>query len=163
MRKYETILIANPDLSEEERQPLLEKLENLISQGQGFLVKLNEWGQKRLAYEVKKQTRGYYVHVEFCGDGALVRELERNMRLDDRVLKYMTVLLDKEADVEAIKAQIEAAKEQESKPEPAGEEPEPEQEAVAEPEPVETKVPEDQAPKDTSPSGQEEEPADGIL
>jgi small subunit ribosomal protein S6 len=160
MRKYETVFIANPDLSQEERQPLFDKLDNLISQRQGLLVKFNEWGRKRLAYGVKKQTRGYYVQMEFCGHGPLVGELERNLRLDDRVLKYMTVLLDKEVDVEAVEAEIEAAraaKDEESKAEAA------QQEAPSEPGPIEDTDPENQTPDDTSTSSQEEEPANGIL
>lgn len=119
MRRYENVFIVNPELSEEQHQPLFDKLKGLLSEDQGMLVKFDEWGHKRLAYEIKKHTRGYYVLMEFCGDGALVNEIERNMRLDDRVLKYMTVLKDETVDVEAVKAEIEAAKEQESKPEPA--------------------------------------------
>ena len=80
MRRYETILLAQPSLSEEERQPLLEKLTTLISDGDGLLVKIDEWGQRRLAYEIKKQTRAYYSLIDFCGDGALVKELERIIR-----------------------------------------------------------------------------------
>ncbi|MCK4486077.1 MAG: 30S ribosomal protein S6, partial [Desulfobacterales bacterium] len=117
MRRYETVFVVNPELSEEQRQPLFDKLKGLLSEDQGMLVEFDEWGHKRLAYEIKKHTRGYYVLMDFCGDGVLVKEIERNMRLDDRVLKYMTVLKDKTVDVEAIKAEIEAAKEQESKPE----------------------------------------------
>ena len=121
MRRYETVFIVNPELSEEQRQPILDKLKGILSEDREILIKFDEWGQKRLAYEVKKHTRGYYVLMDFCGDGALVKEIERNMRLDDRVLKYMTVLKDQAVDVEAIKAEIEAAKEEESKPEPAEE------------------------------------------
>jgi small subunit ribosomal protein S6 len=119
MRRYENVFIVNPELPEEQRQPLFDKLKGLLSEDHGMLVKFDEWGHKKLAYEIKKQTRGYYVLMEFCGDGALVKEIERNMRLDDRVLKYMTVLKDETVDVEAVKAEIEAAKEQASKPEPA--------------------------------------------
>ena len=118
MRRYETVFILNPELSEEQRQPIFDKLKGILSEDREMLVKFDEWGHKRLAYEIKKQTRGYYVLMDFCGDGALVKEIERNMRLDDRVLKYMTVLKDKTVDVEAIKAEIESAKEQESKREP---------------------------------------------
>ncbi len=113
MRKYETTVIAHPSLSQEERQPLFDKLTKLLSDGKGLLIKLDEWGQKRLAYEIKKQTRGYYVFLEFCGDGALVKELERNMRLDDQVLKYMTICTAQEIDEEKVKAEIEASKQQE--------------------------------------------------
>ncbi|OEU51473.1 MAG: 30S ribosomal protein S6, partial [Desulfobacterales bacterium S3730MH5] len=110
--------------------------------GQGILVKLDEWGQKSLAYEIKKQTRGYYVLFEFCGDGSQVKELERNLNLDDRVLKYLTVCIDKDVDPEAVKAQIDAAKEKASEAAALEEiaEPEPHKEEqaveeVAEPEP----------------------------
>jgi small subunit ribosomal protein S6 len=119
MRRYETIVIVDPDLSNEQRLPVFERLKDLIVQQGGFLVIVDEWGDKRLAYEIKKKSRGYYVRLDFCGTGALVNEMERFFRIDERVLKYMTVLLDKDADVEKIKdqmseaeAEAEASKEQ---------------------------------------------------
>lgn len=119
MRRYETVFIVNPDLSEEQHQPLFEKLNGLVTDGQGLFVNMDEWGHKRLAYEVKKHTRGYYVLMDYCGDGTLVKEVERNLRLDDRVLKYMTVLKDRDIDLDALQAEIEAAKERKKEPEPA--------------------------------------------
>ncbi|MDO9566194.1 MAG: 30S ribosomal protein S6 [Candidatus Desulfaltia sp.] len=115
MRRYETIVIIDPDLSNEQRLPIFDKLKGLIIQQGGFLVIVDEWGDKRFAYEIKKKSRGYYVRLDFCGTGALVNEMERFLRIDDSVLKYMTVLLDKDADVERIKKQVaeaEAIKEQ---------------------------------------------------
>jgi len=115
MRRYETIVIIDPDLSNEQRLPVFDKLKGLIIQHGGFLVIVDEWGDKRFAYEIKKKSRGYYVRLDFCGTGALVNEIERFLRIDDSVLKYMTVLLDKDADVERIKKQMaeaEASKEQ---------------------------------------------------
>jgi small subunit ribosomal protein S6 len=109
MRRYETVFIANPSLSQEERQPFLDKLTQLISDGQGLLIKFDEWGLKSLAYEVQRHTRGYYGLLDFCGDGPLVKELERNLGLDDRCLKYMTVCTAKEVDDVAIRAEIKAA------------------------------------------------------
>jgi len=160
MRWYETVFIVNPELSEEQRQPVFDKLKGLVSQDQGMLVKFDEWGHKRLAYEIKKHTRGYYVLMEFCGDGALVKEIERNMRLDDRVLKYMTVLKDKAVDVEAVKAEIEAAKEQESKPEPAEQAVgEGEDKRDSEPtETVEAPVSETKVPENMPETSEQEEP-----
>ena len=111
MRRYETVFIVNPSLSQEESQPLFDKLTDLVVDHQGLMVKFDEWGQKRLAYEIKKQTRGYYILLDFCGNGSLVKELERNMRLDDRVLKYMTVCVAKDVDEEAIESEIRAAEE----------------------------------------------------
>ena len=106
MRRYEQIVILDSDLSEDERSPVFDKLKELIPQYKGFLIDIDEWGQKKLAYDIKKKPRGFYAQINFCGFGDLVDEMERFFRIDDRVLKYMTVLLDKEADVEAIKAEM---------------------------------------------------------
>ena len=106
MRKYEQIVILDSDLSEDERSPVFDRLKELIPQYKGFLIDIDVWGQKKLAYEIKKKPRGFYAQVNFCGFGALVNEMERFFRIDDRILKYMTVLLDKEADVEAIKLEM---------------------------------------------------------
>ncbi len=103
MRRYETIIILDPDLSNEERTPVFEKLNDMIPHHGGFLVMNDDWGVKKLAYEIKKKARGYYVRLDYCGTGTLVDEMERFFRIDDRVLKFMTVLLDKNADVERIK------------------------------------------------------------
>lgn len=109
MRRYETIVIVDPDISDENRGPLLEKICDLIPKQNGWLVSQDDWGVKKLAYEIKKKTRGHYIKFDFCGDGTLVDELERSFRIDDRVMKYMTVLLDKNADPEKIKEELAAA------------------------------------------------------
>lgn len=109
MRTYETVFIARPDLTTEDRLPLLAKVENIVAAGKGTVVKRDEWGVKKLAYQIKKQSRGDYVLFLFCADGSVVSELERNLRIDDRVLKYMTILVDEEADVDALRKKIEAA------------------------------------------------------
>jgi small subunit ribosomal protein S6 len=111
MRRYETIFIIDNDLSEEGRSPILEKLEDLIQQYNGLRVMVDEWGTKRLAYEIKKKARGYYVCLDYCGSGPLVNEIERFFRIDDRVLKYMTVVLDKDVDIENVKEEIAKAEE----------------------------------------------------
>jgi len=61
MRRYETIFIVDNDLSEEDHSPIFEKLTDLIHQHSGLLVMVDEWGSKKLAYEIKKKARGYYV------------------------------------------------------------------------------------------------------
>jgi small subunit ribosomal protein S6 len=106
MRRYETIFIADNDLPEEERLPIFEKLKDLIHQHNGLLVMIDEWRGKRLAYEIRKKTHGYYVRLDYCGSGILVDEIERFFRIDDRILKYMTVLLEKDIDIETIKEEI---------------------------------------------------------
>ena len=116
MRRYETFIIIDPDLSDEERSPIFEKVKDLIQQEKCFLVVLDEWGDRRLAYEIKKKFRGYYVRFDYCGTGKLVNEMERFSRIDDRIMKYMTVLLDKHADIELIKEEIAKSEIKESEP-----------------------------------------------
>ena len=109
MRRYETIIITDPDLSAEQREPILQRVSDVVSQGDGYMAFIDEWGARKLAYEIKKKDRGYYIRFDFCGTGAVVNEMERFFRIDDRVLKYMTVLIDKSADIEKIKEEIAAA------------------------------------------------------
>jgi small subunit ribosomal protein S6 len=106
MRRYETIFIIDPDLSDEGRVPIFERLKDIIPQQDGTLLEFDEWGSRRLAYEIKKKTRGYYVKADYCGLGAVVDEMERFFKIDDRILKYMTVLLEEDADVERLLAEL---------------------------------------------------------
>ena len=114
MRRYETIFIVDPDISDEERAPLFEKITELIPQQDGLLVEFDEWGTKKLAYEIKKRIRGHYIRLDYCGTGPLVDEIERLFKIDERILKYMTILLDKNIELDKIKEEI-AAKEAEKK------------------------------------------------
>ena len=116
MKRYETIVIIDPDLSKEAETPIFERLTDLIPQYKGFLIETDDWGTKKLAYDIKKKSRGHYVRLDFCGDGALIQEMERFFRIDDKVLKFMTVLLDEDADLDAIKADLAEKAAAEEKP-----------------------------------------------
>ena len=109
MRRYETFVIVDPDISQEQRDLLLERVKELITQMNGILVFEDHWGDRKLAYEIRKKERGYYVRFDYCGGAELVNEIERFFRIDDRTLKYMTVLLNQEADLEKIKEEQAAA------------------------------------------------------
>lgn len=109
MRRYETMVIVDSDLSGDKREPLFERMEETISQQGGALIVRDDWGPRKLAYEINKRTRGHYVRFDYCGNGELVSELERFCRIDDRVMKYMTIQLAKEADPEAIRAEMDKA------------------------------------------------------
>jgi small subunit ribosomal protein S6 len=158
MRRYETIVIVDPDLGEEQREGVFDKLRELIPQKGGLLVEFDEWGGRKLAYEIKKKQRGYYVRIDYCGGGDLVSEMERQFRIDDRVMKYMTILLDTEADMERIQeAMTQAEQEAEAAAtasEPA-ESPETETEAVAEAAPVEAEP--ETSPESTDSEAKKEE------
>jgi len=106
LRQYETTFIIDPDLSEDGRGQIFEKIRTLIEKEKGLIVDFDEWGQRKLAYEIRKKTRGYYVCVNFCGSTQLVDELERTSRLDDKVMKYMTILLEDDVDVDKVKAKM---------------------------------------------------------
>lgn len=112
MKRYETTIIIDPDVSDENRDSFLERIKDLILQKEGVLLKLDKWGVQKLAYEIRKKTRGYYTLADYCGTGTLVAEMERFCRIDDRVLKYMTILLEAQADIESLKAKMAEAEAQ---------------------------------------------------
>lgn len=122
MRRYETIVILDPDLSKEAEAPFFDRVNDLVPQYKGELIETEDWGIKKLAYDIKKKNRGHYVRFDFCGDGALIDEMERSFRIDDRVMKFMTVLLDTDADLDAIKAEISKKAEPEAEPAEEGDE-----------------------------------------
>ena len=94
MRKYEAIFILDPDLEEEQAQSAIERVKGIITQTNGEILKVEDWGKRKLAYEVKKKTKGHYVLIHFSGTPALLSELERNFRVMDAVIKYQSVRLD---------------------------------------------------------------------
>jgi small subunit ribosomal protein S6 len=106
MRRYETIFIADPDLTEEARVSLFDRMESIITERNGLQVETDVWGTRRLAYAIKKKERGHYVRFDYCGSSEIVNELERASRIDDRILKYMTVLLDETPDLDQIREEI---------------------------------------------------------
>ena len=106
MRRYETVFIVDPDLNEDERKQRFDKILDLITTMKGAIIEVDEWGSKRLAYEIKKKTRGHYMRLDYCGTGELVAEIERNCRIDDKTLKYMTIILQDNADPEKIKVEL---------------------------------------------------------
>jgi len=91
MRRYETIYILRPNLGEEEITKVIENTNEIILGDKGIVIELNKWGMKKLAYLIKKETQGYYVYCDYAGTPAAVAEIERKFRIDDSVLKYMTI------------------------------------------------------------------------
>ncbi len=112
MRKYETVLILDPDLQDKTRIDLLDKLENIIASGNGILLDFDEWGKKKLAYEIKKKLHGYYVCARYGGTGELVKEIERNFRLSDDVIRFMTILASDDVTIEQLEQEAKEIKEQ---------------------------------------------------
>ena len=91
MRKYETIFILQPELSEDDIKSVTTKAQDVISSYKGECFRLDDWGIRKLAYPIKKSARGRYYYLRFDGDSALIAELERRLRLDDKVLRYQSI------------------------------------------------------------------------
>jgi small subunit ribosomal protein S6 len=91
MRKYETIFILSPELSEDDIKSVTTKAQDVISSYNGECLRMDDWGIRKLAYTIKKSARGRYYYLRFNGDSALIAELERRLRLDDKVLRYQSV------------------------------------------------------------------------
>ena len=106
MRKYETFFIIDPDLTEEAFNLASEKLKGIVTTNGGVVLTYVPWGKKKLAYPVKKRNQGLYILMEYGGGPQLVAELERNMRLDERVLKFITVKLEDRFDPEKEKEEV---------------------------------------------------------
>ena len=98
MRKYEIIFILDPDLEEGQAQSLVEKVKGIITQASGEVLKIEDWGKRKLAYEVKKKAKGHYILAHFLGSPSLLSELERNFRVMDAVIKFQSVRLDEKHD-----------------------------------------------------------------
>jgi small subunit ribosomal protein S6 len=149
MRYYETLYLMNPNLSDDDYSDVVTKFNDFVEKNKGVIVKVDEWGKKTLAYEVKKFDKGYYVLLSYCGDPDLISLLKREFKLDERIIKYQTVKLSDSEDPEALKQQSEPpvkvdeeAPEKDVEEEPAkvdeeapvkdGEEPETSSEAISE-------------------------------
>ncbi|MDL2216558.1 30S ribosomal protein S6 [Desulfovibrio sp. OttesenSCG-928-M14] len=100
MRKFETLLLLSPELTSDARTALLESLKAVIDREGGKMQVEDNWGMRDLAYPVQKQMRGYYVRLEYDAPGALIAELERNIRIAEGVFKFLTVKLQDELDEE---------------------------------------------------------------
>lgn len=108
-RRYETLIMLAPNLPAEEMDAFKEKVANIMEAGQGQLVSFEDWGRRRLAYPVQKELFGYYLLYDFQGSPELAGELERNLKIDEKVFKYLTLVLDKkftDADLAAAKENL---------------------------------------------------------
>lgn len=94
IRHYETTFILRPDIDEADRNAIVERIEKIITDGGGEIVRTEDWGRRKLAYEVKDETRGIYVYIRYVAPGDVNKELERVMRLLDNVIKFLTIKVD---------------------------------------------------------------------
>ena len=93
-RTYEIVFIVDPGADDAEVMKLSEAVQKIITDQGGTITKIDMWGRRQLAYEINHQKEGSYVLLEVEGSGAEIAELERRMRVNDRILRYMTVRVD---------------------------------------------------------------------
>ncbi len=98
---YESIFIVNANITDEEIANVIKKMQDVVTKQGGEMLKFEDWGKKKLAYEIKKQKRGHYAFFQFKSAPAAVAELERTYKMTDAVIKFITVKLEKELRVKA--------------------------------------------------------------
>lgn len=95
---YETTFITRSEMSDEAVKALQERLHGVIASFQGEVVLSEDWGRRKLAYPIQKETRGHYTYIVYTGTGDVVHEIERNLRLHEHVLRFLSVNLGAEFD-----------------------------------------------------------------
>lgn len=101
-KEYETIYILRSDVDADAADKVQHRVSEVVTRDNGKLVKVESWGRRKLAYPVGKQKKGVYVYVKYVGRGGLVQELERNLKLQDSVLKFQTVKTADDVDAGAV-------------------------------------------------------------
>ena len=91
MRTYETMLVLDPEMSKEQVEGFIERLKQFITDRGAEVLKIKEWGVNTLAYTIKRRKKGNYILFYMNGSSALVAEMEKNLRLMEEVLRYLTV------------------------------------------------------------------------
>src|SRR5512140_2164561 len=108
MRRYESVWVVNGDLPDEEVKAIIDKFTRILTGQEGILVSVEEWGRRKLAYKVQGTTRGFYILVDYAGTPATVKELERNYRIDDRLIRSHTSRKSDKVNLDALQAEIAA-------------------------------------------------------
>lgn len=101
-KEYETIYVLRGDVDADTAEKVQQRVSEVINRESGKMTKVEAWGRRKLAYPVAKQKKGVYVFVKYVGQGGLVAELERNLKLQDSVLKFQTVQTHHDVDVSAL-------------------------------------------------------------
>ncbi|SDY73508.1 30S ribosomal protein S6 [Tindallia californiensis] len=94
MNKYELMYVMKPATEEAEREALLEKYKGIIEKADGQVDNIEEWGLRKLAYEIKKETEGFYMLMNFQSDVDVPKELDRNMKIADEVIRHMITRIE---------------------------------------------------------------------
>ena len=95
MREYESIFVLNPDVSDAQVDAEVEKIREFVTSKKGEVTEIQKWGRRKLAYEIGKNREGNYTLIRFQSDSMVPQELERRYRLNENMLRFLTVLYEK--------------------------------------------------------------------
>ena len=95
MNCYEHTLVTKQDLSEGQNKKIVDKYHNIINKNSGKVLKTEEWGLRNLVYEIKNNNKGFYFHIKFEGDGKTIEELRRAEKIDEKLLRFLTIKVKK--------------------------------------------------------------------
>lgn len=106
LRKYESIYVLHPNLTEEAQKRVNNKIHSIITGDDGKILEVNNWGTRRTAYLVRKQGKGHYIQLTFAGNPGVVAKLERNYRITDEVMKFHNLKVADEVSAEELEQEI---------------------------------------------------------
>lgn len=104
LNEYETIYVARPDLTDDVMGKMTTRFESIITDNAGTILVAEDWGKRKLAYTIARHVRGHYVYLNYVGPATLVAEIERNLRNEDQLLRFLTVNLGVDVDLDAARA-----------------------------------------------------------
>ncbi|MCB9670405.1 MAG: 30S ribosomal protein S6 [Alphaproteobacteria bacterium] len=97
--EYETVVILRPDLDDADTKDNIDKLQEIIVENEGTMLLRDEWGKRKLAYPIANHLKGHYVLFNYLGPAPAIEEIERRIRINDRIIRFMTVVLEKNVDI----------------------------------------------------------------
>jgi small subunit ribosomal protein S6 len=109
MREYETVYLLKPDLPPDQLSAIKDKFTHVIAEAKGHLLSQGDWGKRKLAYDVQKNHHGHYIYLRYLGPEGLVGQFERLLGIEDSVMKFLTVRLSDEVNVQERLAKKEEA------------------------------------------------------
>lgn len=88
---YELTFITKADISDDAQKAIVEKMKGIIEAHGGQMLQVEDWGRRKLTYPIKKESRGLYTHILYTGNNSCVAELERNIRINETIIRYLTI------------------------------------------------------------------------
>ncbi len=108
MRTYELMILIDPNLQDEEKKSLLDKVHQAITTNNGKIIKTNQWGKRKLAYEIKKYQEAFYVVIDFELEPGFIANIENSIRFEEKIIRYLLVIgSEKVSKIQKERSQVE--------------------------------------------------------